>query len=474
MTPNLGIPEQFAALRRFLRESDYTEGAILSRMGISRLSESLRMLSSSPADDLLELMIQLFLLGESVSKADVDRYLPEGALALLMEFGLIGARDDRWLANVALYPCESLYIISDRNREPELPEARAGKVFAAITPNTEEFLAMLPDRRCPAFLDLCSGTAVAALAAASRYAVEAFAYDISERSGHFAEFNRRLNHLPNVTIACGDLYRPAGRRTFDRIVAHPPYVPSLRPTLLLRDGGEDGEVLTRRIIQGLPAYLEPGGRFYGLALVAHVRGESFADRVRGWLHEAQEEFDVAVIVRKVLDPERLIFDNWAPHAQAGDLMRWQSILEKGRIEAFHYCTIILQRRAEVRPVITVTRRAGARYEPQEVEDLLTWELSARAVDDLRPMAREGIAVEARRMLEGGKWGTDEYRYRVEAPFQAVQDGPGWIAALLERCDGTRTTRELFGEVAQERPGLEYAEFADSVRDLTGASFLKTA
>jgi methylase of polypeptide subunit release factors len=73
------------------------------------------------------------------------------------------------------------------------------------------------------------GTGIAALVAAQKDAAHAWAFDITARATHFAEFNRRLNAIPNVTAAEGDLYAPAGGQTFDRIVAHPPYLPVYRP-----------------------------------------------------------------------------------------------------------------------------------------------------------------------------------------------------------------------------------------------------
>src|SRR5207245_1035784 len=157
-----------------------------------------------------------------------------------------------------------LYIVSDRSRPEEGVEGQPPEdfVYPAIVPNTELLLELAPCQPCDAFLDLCSGTAIAALVAAKSGARQAWAFDITGRSTHFAEFNRRLNGIANMTPATGDLYEPAGDLTFDRIVAHPPYVPVYRPQLIFDSGGHDGEQIVRRIIEGLPRYLRPGGRFY--------------------------------------------------------------------------------------------------------------------------------------------------------------------------------------------------------------------
>src|SRR5690606_29151931 len=124
-------------------------------------------------------------------------------------------------------------------------------VFSAITSLTGTFLSQLPDAPCERCLELCAGTGTAALAAAKQ-AGHVWATDLTARSTRFAEFNARLNNLQNVTAVQGDLYEPVLGLTFDRIVAHPPYVPATETQMVYRDGGEDGEQVIRGILQGLP------------------------------------------------------------------------------------------------------------------------------------------------------------------------------------------------------------------------------
>ena len=72
------------------------------------------------------------------------------------------------------------------------------------------------------------------------------------------------------------MYEPVAGLEFDRIVTHPPYVPVSKPTHVFRDGGDDGELILRRAIEGLPRApcsrrkvlradtdLGSGGRFHG-------------------------------------------------------------------------------------------------------------------------------------------------------------------------------------------------------------------
>jgi hypothetical protein len=468
-------------VRRFLHDAGYSEEAIRERMGIRRLSESVEMHSTEPASDELDLLIQLFLLGEPVPEASAHAYLPEDARSAMTAMGLLSVSDESVSGAVALYPVRSLYLISDRNRRTE-QEAEAPKVFSAISPNTEEFLAMLPEERCPAFLELCSGAGAAALIAGSQFATQAFAFDISERASIFAEFNRRLNELDNVTIEQGDLYAPAGRRTFDCIVAHPPYVPSLRSDQLFRDGGEDGERLTRRIIEGLPNYLHSGGRFYCLALLAQARGERVEDRIRRWLREAESEFDMALITIRTLEPAQFLFDNLLPgYAEDGDLPRWRALLHQRRIEAFLYVMLVLHRRAESGPVVTVRRNAGGRIDMRATGDLLCWKRACMGPDaathiaQLRPVARAGVELRTRLQLENGGWCPAGLTYSVDAPFRFSYEGPSWVAEFLSRCGGALSCREHFDQLQHDGViGSEVSvhEFLDTVNTLIRGGLLQ--
>jgi hypothetical protein len=67
-----------------------------------------------------------------------------------------------------LYPACGLYLVSNRWTSPECApiEMAAGVVYHAVTVNMCHFLETLPNEPCDSFLDLCSGSGVAALLAA--------------------------------------------------------------------------------------------------------------------------------------------------------------------------------------------------------------------------------------------------------------------------------------------------------------------
>ncbi|MEU6478735.1 HemK2/MTQ2 family protein methyltransferase [Streptomyces sp. NPDC047017] len=118
-------------------------------------------------------------------------------------------------------------------------------------------------------LDVGTGSGALALAAARRGA-EVTAVDVSWRAVWTARLNAWLSRLP-VRAHRGNLCSPVGSRTFDVIVANPPYVPApaARHTPRGRarawDAGHDGRLVLDRLCREAPALLRPGG----VLLVVH-------------------------------------------------------------------------------------------------------------------------------------------------------------------------------------------------------------
>jgi release factor glutamine methyltransferase len=131
----------------------------------------------------------------------------------------------------------------------------------------------------PRILDLCTGSGCIAAAIAYHLKTAVVtAIDLSEKAAEVAKRNvERLGLSDRVTVEVGDLYEPLSRmvdaRPFDLIVSNPPYVATADLERLDRnvreyepisalDGGIDGLVISRRILEGAAERLNPGGRIY--------------------------------------------------------------------------------------------------------------------------------------------------------------------------------------------------------------------
>lgn len=483
----IGTDEEFRGARQSLVSCGYTEAAVCARLGLKKISEfpiqakQRELVEELP--DSVAVLTRLFLEAGCARCDEVRSHLGDAAVARLCALGLLAplASDASlcW-ATVLMYPTRGLWIVSDRHTSPDGSDLTPPEdiVYPAIIPNTDLFLDLLPSDSCDAFLDLCSGTAVAALAA--RYARRSWAFDITERSTWFGEFNRRLNGVENAVVARGDLYEPAGDLTFDRIVAHPPYVPVLKRRWIFDAGGEDGEQVTRRIVEGLPRYLRPGGRFYSLTMGTD-REAPFEERLREWLGARSAEFDVAFVNRRTVDPADYAARAVARRSGApGDFEQWQAMFRERKIRALVYGFVMIQRRDSVRPAFTVRRQNGPATSQPEHEWLLGWETAAAADDSVDRIMRSRFKTAPacqlhvlNRMTEA-EWTPVSYGLQTDYPFRMEMQAQPATVYLLTCCDGARTGDQLLVEMKSAgalHPDTSPAEFADLVRTLVSGGFV---
>ncbi len=452
-------PELLRALRQGLGACGYTEPVLCERLGCATLHDyatgAVRG-HGDPARDAVDMLFRLLLEGRTVARAELAALVPAELVAALEALEVIGPAADApggVAAAVALYPVEGVYIASDAMRE--FPDGRGDSVFPAINQSGAVYLAALPRTPCARFLELCSGTGIAALASA-RTAGHAWAVDITERSTAFARFNVALNDLPNVTVLQGDLYAPVAGLLFDRIVAHPPYMPALGERRIFRDGGADGELITRRVLAEAPAFLRPGGRLY-CTCVATERGDApLEQRVRGWLGESSADFDVLVLVTAASDP--LVHFAGEIASRRRGLEEVAAILDAFRelkIASFVGCTIVLERHAAPRPPLTVRRRRGRLELGTAVDGVLGWEAFAQqpgtgaALAELRPRLAPGVRLQVLHLPRAGDWAARSCTIALDGPLVVELETSPEAARFLAWCDGTRTTRELLQRLVAE-------------------------
>ncbi|MCC7174050.1 MAG: methyltransferase [Bryobacterales bacterium] len=492
MTPlHLGSPASFGALRAFLQDSGYSEETVCERYGLGAQHEILG--SSRPAPpagkrDAAELLIRLFITGGYAQQAELTQHFPPDALAAAWELGLVTpdeSKPGRVYSPVCLYPLRRLFIASDRWTNPDGSPYTPGAdvVYPAITRNTYRFLGLLPSAPCERLLDLCSGSGVAALLAASGGARLAWAVDITSRSTRFAGFNRLLNGVANLTALEGDLYEPVAKLAFDRIVAHPPYLPSAATRWIFQDAGVQGEEITRRIVEGLPDHLTAGGRLYCLALGADQRGRPLEDRIRAWLGVAQAEFDVLVAAVETHTPEQIA----SQPLLRGEITQKEyasrrASFARAEIEAFVYGLFIVQRAGRPgRAPFTVRRQMGARTGSAELEWAVRWESMASSAEaqslllESRPARSRDLELCVVHRPREGALEPQDFNLQTDYPFSMESRVPPWTAALIAACDGVRTGRELRAYCVEDgliSDAVPAADFARLLGSLVSGGFLE--
>lgn len=492
--PKLGPPETFAALRGWLGTIGFTEHAVCERLGLTGELDVQALRGITPADsmprDALELVARMFVAGDACDGTIVARLVPAEVGEALRDLGLLApwvSHPEKLCAGAALYPVGGVLMASDRWNHPDRAPFHSFDeiVYPAIAPNTRKFLDLLPTEPCERFLDLCSGTGVAALVAASRYARHAWAADLTERCTAFAEFNRRLNGLENVTVVRGDLYKPVRGIQFDRIVAHPPYMPTLESAEIYYDGGQDGELITSRIAAQAPEFLAPGGRLYCLTMGSDREGEVFEQRIRRWLGAASERCNVALVARRFVNPSQFALSSaLQAHGGTPQADRWKALFEQQRIRSLVYGLIVLEKQAadSQREAFTARRAIGEHSTLRETEWLMAWEAAAKDAAMLarllesRPRASERFELRVTHRIVEGELVPDAFQLAIEYPFSLECAVPPWAGYLLAACDGSRTGGELLEHCKQQRfihPETPAEEFAQFLAMLISGGFLES-
>ncbi|MGW5052702.1 HemK2/MTQ2 family protein methyltransferase [Actinokineospora sp. NPDC004072] len=112
-------------------------------------------------------------------------------------------------------------------------------------------------------LDIGTGTGVVALTAARAGARAVTAVDVARRAVATARVNAWLNRAP-VTVLHGDALALVAGRSFDVVLANPPYVPSVADGAVTGparawEGGCDGRAVLDRLCAAARDLLVPGG-----------------------------------------------------------------------------------------------------------------------------------------------------------------------------------------------------------------------
>ncbi|RPF26513.1 DUF7059 domain-containing protein [Georgenia muralis] len=320
--PRAVSPAEVDALRADLTGAGFTVdgvGALLDDVAAAALHREQRLpalVAARAADEPAAALLRVFMLGDDVPRAAVDRALPRTGTAGAQRLGLVlaagdGAADDvRGVVDLRPYAAHDAagpahwWIASD------LGEAATGRplgpdhVLGIGGASTTLAQITVRDRR-ERSLDLGTGCGVQALHAA-RHSGAVVATDISRRALEFARFNADLAGV-RLDLRAGSMLEPVAGERFDLVVSNPPFVitpASVRaaglPVMEYRDGVRAGDDLVADLVAGVGQHLAPGGVAQLLGNWEHHAGEDWRERVGRWLDLAG--VDAWVVEREVQDP----------------------------------------------------------------------------------------------------------------------------------------------------------------------------
>lgn len=460
----IGTPEEFSWVARFLHEHGFNEQHVRAALKLNTLAalgtlkESEIDLSGIPGP--LAALIRIFVLLRLVPSDELQTAFGGEVLTACLSLDLVRRHERGCYASVFLYPVAGFVVASDRHStwDGSRFEEPLDVVFPAIFPGTLRFLQLIATSPVEDALDLCAGSGIGALVL-SRAAKNTVAADITSRATHFADFNARLNQRPHLRAVQGDLYGAVSGSTFDRITAHPPYVPSLGDEMIFRDGGEAGETVLRRIVEGLPEFLRPGGTFTALCMGVETKSAGFEQRARNWLGASESEFDLVFACGDEKAPEAALQDIAERSRNIATFRPQQlrEVFQRLEVSQMVYGALFLRRAAGRRPKsLTVRTRLSTSTDGDCLEWFARWhDWRSRAgllVAGTCPRLASGVTVRSTHRVIQQRLTPAEFLVETDRPFHAVMRFTDpWVIPLIARFDGGRTVAAVHTSAVGEIP-----------------------
>ncbi|HXD33132.1 MAG TPA: methyltransferase [Pyrinomonadaceae bacterium] len=488
----MGTDQEFARVALSLKRAAFDEETLLRTLKIKSLSE----VGSVPQADLdfgntsatLELFIKLFLFQRLVSLTEVESSIDADELQAFLALGLLGMDEcsaGQAYSRVLLYPLAGFLVASDRHSNPDGSAFNPPPdiVFPAIYGGTLRFLNLVPRRPFEAALDVCAGSGIGAFVL-SRHSKHAVCTDITERATSFALFNLRLNGLDNVEAVCGDCYAGVKGRSFDCIVAHPPYVPSLGIETIWRDGGPTGELLVRRLVEGLPQHLRPGGIFCLVTLALDTKEGSFEERARSWLDSSAGEFDIIFAATNERSPETVLKELGERNETLGaeGTRRIGEAFAEAGVEKLPYGALVMHRRVQPgeRQPWTCRTTLSEVTDGSDFEAAFALHRQLAQPGALQDLAEVPVHLAPRlqviitHVVHEGELTSAEHVFETDKPFAARGVVDRWMVPLLARCNGESSPRKIYDQSKMngELPdGFELDDFTSLIARMLERGFL---
>ena len=441
-------------LREFLDGAGYTEGALVKDRSWlelpSRGSGNLPILLERTREpSVSNLLVRWFFLGVASDCDYANEQVPESILALLVETGLLTLDGSRLAPAVMLTPCDQCVFASD-------PVARLDSQPSDLVvwpnPTSRRLVDFTIRRPSGAALDVGSGCGIQAILAA-RHSEQVTGTDLNPRAAEFTRFNAWLNGVETVEFLVGDTFEPVAGRTFDLIVANPPFfvTPSAGP-LYCENRMELDEYCGRVAREGA-GHLNDGGYLQMVCEWVQVRGQSWQDHVLEWLEGTGCD---AWVFRSYAREAAAYALERIRHAGPGEAPAdWIAYYRQRGVEEIHGGMIALRHRSG---------RNWVRIEDLAVDPAgpfgTSVERAFQCIDwmELHPSDEEMLAARPRlapdvqldqqsRQIEG-TWQTVGMALRFTAGMPGSMRLEPAVARFLAGFDGQQTLAELIGRLSQ--------------------------
>jgi methylase of polypeptide subunit release factors len=285
---------------------------------------------------------ETLLLGQPIRRDRLAALWGEQIVGDLLDLGLLEPELERVrTANYSVVSYLGRYFVVSIN--PYYPTSRDADASVYVGPDSLTLAASLPlNRNVKRCLDLCTGSGIQAILMAAT-AEEVVAVELNAEAMQAARFNAVLNNVADrVQVVGGNLYDAAPAGPYDLIVSNPPFlpVPAGVHHAMCGHGGEDGLVILRPLLLGIPRRLSE----QGIALVyAEGIGDTEGPFVRALLADVAhgDGMDIDIVLVSRLTVKNALVLKAASLAMlkrpSSELVRWRDLYrDLGATHTFNY------------------------------------------------------------------------------------------------------------------------------------------
>jgi methylase of polypeptide subunit release factors len=427
----------------------------------------------------LATLVRLWQLQVPASVRDTERALP-GLLEPLCRAGVLQRSVEEVRARVDVRPYadehHDWWVMSDLVPGLDGGDRRVAADYVLNVSAASTTLAQLTQREpFGSALDLGTGCGVQSLHL-STHCARTVGTDVNRRALAMARVNARLNDV-DVDLREGSLFDPVAGERFDLVTTNPPFVISsgTGERLVYRDSGLPGDELVARVVSCAHRHLKPGGWLQMLANWEHRAGQTWQERLHGWLDGTG--CDAWVLQREVVDPGRYV-EMWLADAglhRSPDYGRrydaWLGWFAEQRVEAIGFGWLNLRLAGRDMPAVRLEDW------PYDVEQPLGAEVASwgRRTDWLRSCAdllharlRTAPDVVQETFGPPGEQHPERIVLRQQRGMRRARQVDTVEAGLVGACDGDLTVGQILDALASlldRDPVALRTQYAGRVREM---------
>jgi hypothetical protein len=174
--------------------------------------------------------------------------------------------------------------------------------------------------------------------------------------------------------------------------------------------------------------------------------------MREWLGDAHRDFDIAIVVRDIVQPQEFAFGSIMTTTRRMD--DYEEYLRRFRemgLEQLAYCNILIDRKTDASEPLTLRRNLGDQCTSAELNWLITSQRTVGSLNlqDCMPVMTPAFELHVRHAFRDGELTPLNYLLHVTAPFREELPCPSWIARLVAACDGAHTTQQVYDHLRQD-------------------------